>query len=189
MPNLSVGCGSVFQPNTGTKEKKQSLSCHVKREVPTCSFQLVLVILRSSTSLILNQKGGFPSVRMSCSGYPPWILKRAGLESSGRRLISSIGKTKGIAIFFFWQKKYKKKKKKKMLFAQFCQLRRLVFDQSSPVQPISESRGGSLSVTYIGVVVVVVAGLYFSFLIQGQGALLTSFKLGRNMNFPQYQIY
>ena len=25
-----------------------------------------------------------PSVRMSRSGYPPWILKRAGLESSGR---------------------------------------------------------------------------------------------------------
>ena len=36
----------------------------------------------------------------SRSGYPPWILKRAGLESSGRRLISSIGKTKGIAFFF-----------------------------------------------------------------------------------------
>ena len=43
-------------------------------------------------------------------------------------------------------------------------MRRLVFDQSSPVHPVSESRGGSLSVTYIGVVVVV-AGLYFSFLI------------------------
>ena len=36
---------------------------------------------------------------------------------------------------------------KEMLFPYFCQLRRLVFDQSSPVQPISESRGGSLSVT------------------------------------------
>ena len=30
----------------------------------------------------------------SGSGDPPRILKRAGLESSGRRLISSIGKTK-----------------------------------------------------------------------------------------------
>ena len=29
-----------------------------------------------------------------------------------------------------------------MLFSQFCQLRRLVFDQSSPVQPISDFRGG-----------------------------------------------
>ena len=34
-----------------------------------------------------------------------------------------------------------------MLFPQFCQLRRSVFDQSSPVQPVSESRGGPLSVT------------------------------------------
>ena len=31
---------------------------------------------------------------------PPWILKQAGLESSGQRLISSIGKTKRIAFFF-----------------------------------------------------------------------------------------
>ena len=29
-----------------------------------------------------------------------------------------------------------------MLFSYFCHLRRLVFDQSSPVNPISESRGG-----------------------------------------------
>ena len=45
-------------------------------------------------------------VCMSRSGYPPWILKRGGLESSGRRLISSIGKTKRIAFFyfFFWRK-------------------------------------------------------------------------------------
>ena len=43
----------------------------------------------------------------SGSYYPPWILKRAGLESSGRRLISSIGKTKRIA-FFFCQKKITK---------------------------------------------------------------------------------
>ena len=35
-------------------------------------------------------------VCMSCSGYPPWILKRGGLESSGRILISSNGKTKKI---------------------------------------------------------------------------------------------
>ena len=33
---------------------------------------------------------------MSRSGYPPWILKRGGLESSGRRLISSIGKIKRV---------------------------------------------------------------------------------------------
>ena len=32
-------------------------------------------------------------VRLSFSDYPPWILKRAGLESSGHVLISSNGKT------------------------------------------------------------------------------------------------
>ena len=52
-----------------------------------------------------------------------------------------------------------------MLFFQFCQLRRLVFDQSTPVQPISESRGGTLSVSYT-VAAVGVAGRYFPFLIQ-----------------------
>ena len=36
---------------------------------------------------------------MSRSGYPPWILKWGGLESSGQRLISSIGKTKRIGFF------------------------------------------------------------------------------------------
>ena len=45
-----------------------------------------------------------PFVCMSRSYYPPWILKRAGLESSGRRLISSIGKTKIIAFFFLAKK-------------------------------------------------------------------------------------
>ena len=34
---------------------------------------------------------------MSCSGDPPWILKR-----DGQRLIYSIGKTKRIAFFFFF---------------------------------------------------------------------------------------
>ena len=34
-----------------------------------------------------------------------------------------------------------------MLFSWFCYLRRFVFDQSSPVHPVSESRGGTLSVT------------------------------------------
>ena len=57
----------------------------------------------------------------SCSGYPPWNLKRAGLESSGRIASSSYWKTKRIVscmyffgeIFFllqnfqiFWQKDF-----------------------------------------------------------------------------------
>ena len=36
---------------------------------------------------------------------------------------------------------------KKMLFPEFCHLKRLVFNQSSPVHLISESRGGTLTVT------------------------------------------
>ena len=34
------------------------------------------------------------------SRYPPWILKRGGLEKSGGRLISSNGKIKRIALLF-----------------------------------------------------------------------------------------
>ena len=53
-----------------------------------------------------------PATAVSHSGDPPWILKQAGLESSGQRLISSIGKTKRIAFLFF----RKKKKIKKRIF-------------------------------------------------------------------------
>ena len=49
-------------------------------------------------------------VCMSRSGYPPWILKRGALESSGQRLISSIGKTKKIAFFFHQQLFFLQKK-------------------------------------------------------------------------------
>ena len=38
-----------------------------------------------------------PATPPSRSGDPPWVLKWAGLESSGRRIIYSIGKTKIIA--------------------------------------------------------------------------------------------
>ena len=37
---------------------------------------------------------------------------------------------------------------KKIQFSKFCPLRGSVFDQSSPVQPVSESRGCPLSVTH-----------------------------------------
>ena len=59
---------------------------------------------------ILSNTRGFPSfVRTSSVRLrvpPPWILKRGGVESSGRRLISSIGKSKRIAFFFFKEKIY-----------------------------------------------------------------------------------
>ena len=49
-----------------------------------------------------------PGFRLrNAQGPPPWIVKRGGLESSGRGLISSIGKTKRIEFFG--------KKKKKLL--------------------------------------------------------------------------
>ena len=37
--------------------------------------------------------------------------------------------------------------KKKIISSEFSNSRNLVFDQSSPVQPVSEYRGGDLSVT------------------------------------------
>ena len=42
-----------------------------------------------------------------------------------------------------WQKK-----KQQMLSSKFCHLRRLVFDQSPPVHPVSGSKGETLSVTH-----------------------------------------
>ena len=66
----------------------------------------VLKRLCSPVSSNIRHKDFRPFVcPLSRSGYPPWILKQAGLESSGRRLISSIGKTKKNAFFCFWQKK------------------------------------------------------------------------------------
>ena len=55
-------------------------------------------------------------------------------------------------IFFFTKtnllnKKKLQKKRKKMLSSKFSHIRRTQFNQTSPVQPVSESRGGSLSVT------------------------------------------
>ena len=50
-----------------------------------------------------------PAAAVSRSGYPTWILKQDGLESSGQRLISSIGKTKIIAFFSLVINKYSSK--------------------------------------------------------------------------------
>ena len=55
--------------------------------------------------------------------------------------------------------------KKNAVLFKFCKLRKLVFDQSSPVHPVNESRGGTLSVTYRAAAGVLVAGQYFSLLI------------------------
>ena len=44
---------------------------------------------------------------VSRSGYPLWILKRAGLESSGRILISLNGKTKRVQLVL-WENISKK---------------------------------------------------------------------------------
>ena len=43
--------------------------------------------------------------------------------------------------FFLWRKE------KKTLLSQFSNIKNMRFDQSSPVQPVSESRGGGPSVT------------------------------------------
>ena len=47
-----------------------------------------------------------PSVRNTQRTPPPCILKRGELESSGQRLISSIGKTKRIAYFLLAKKAF-----------------------------------------------------------------------------------
>ena len=49
--------------------------------------------------------------------------------------------------FIFENFFFSPKKKNKMLSSQFSNIRRTQFDQSSPVHPVSESRGGPLSVT------------------------------------------
>ena len=54
------------------------------------------------TNPILEKKFHSPP---SCSGYPPWILKRGVLEISGQRVISLNGKAKRLAscsAFFFF---------------------------------------------------------------------------------------
>ena len=51
------------------------------------------ILERKSTALLLL-------LCMSRSGYPSWILKRGEVESSGQRLIFSIGKTKRMDILF-----------------------------------------------------------------------------------------
>ena len=45
----------------------------------------------------------FLLLRLSCSEYPPWILKLGGLEISGQRLISRLSKLREWP--FFWRKK------------------------------------------------------------------------------------
>ena len=56
-----------------------------------------------------------------------------------------------IYLFFFEEKKiFAEKKKQKIICSYFSNIRRPQFDQSSPVQPVSESRGGTLSVTEDG---------------------------------------
>ena len=53
------------------------------------------------------------SLNQPLGPYPPWILKRTGLEISGQRLISSIGKSKGM---FFFLKKFQIKKRDLLRF-------------------------------------------------------------------------
>ena len=74
------------------------------RTVYVCTTEQLYSIL----SYIRKKESCPAPAAVSRSGYPPWILKRGGLESSGQKLISSFGKTKRIAFlyFFFGKKKY-----------------------------------------------------------------------------------
>ena len=72
-------------------------------------------------------------------------------QSSPVQPVSEIKKSQKISTSPFFQKKnfnfFCSPEKKKMLSSQFSNIRRTRFDQSSPFQPVSESRGGSMSVT------------------------------------------
>ena len=59
-----------------------------------CEFYLIFML-----ESYITHEDFRPSVRLSRSWDPPWILKWGELESSGQRLISSIGKTKILAFF------------------------------------------------------------------------------------------
>ena len=80
--------------------------------------------------------------------------------------------------FFFKEFLLQKRRKKKKLFSYFCQLRRLVFDQSSPVQPVSDFKGGPLH-WY--------SELRTSDLFDDPLAY-PGFGLGENMIFPKYEL-
>ena len=64
-------------------------------------------VVTKEIMLLLQNTWNTPPFFLSSVTFrvPPWIQKRAGLESSGWRLISSIGKTEIIA-FCFGKKKY-----------------------------------------------------------------------------------
>ena len=64
------------------------------------------------------------------------------LQSSPFQKYENLKKSKKFTFFqnFFFLKFF-------LLSSQFSNIRRTRFDQSSPVQPVSESRGGSTSVT------------------------------------------
>ena len=64
--------------------------------------------------------------------YPPWILKWGGLKSVGQRLISSIGKTKRIAIvwqtfFSFNIFRFFRRRKQKFRFVKGFQIFKFIF--------------------------------------------------------------
>ena len=65
--------------------------------------------------------------------------KKKNLEKSQKNIFFFSQKSENFEYIYFLPLK--------MQFSKFFQLRRLVFDQSSPGHPNSESSGGSLSVT------------------------------------------
>ena len=67
------------------------------------------------------------------------------MQSDQSSLVQANSKKKFLTNHFFFLKKYEEKKCRKKCYFQ---LRRIVLDQSSPVHPVSESRGGGVSVTH-----------------------------------------
>ena len=104
------------------KKKLLIVSTLIDTNVCICLRHPILDTRISSVLLLLRPSGSY---------YPPWILKRAGLESYGQIASSKYWKTKRIAFFFVKKKEQIKKKKKQKseflrLFEIFWDLR--IFD-------------------------------------------------------------
>ena len=110
---------------------------------------------RGPTSNIRHKDFRTLSRLCNAQGTPPVFWNGLDWRSLVELRILNIGKTKRIAFLFLGNKKNLKFLRnfllsKKMLFSSFFNIRNIVFDQSSPVKPISESRGGPLSMTQEG---------------------------------------
>ena len=103
-----IKCSIPIQPWLSTK----TYISGTQRGINTLSYSSILCLFECATNIILpildiRISVLRPSVTLMVPPTPPpWILKRGGLQSSGQKIISSIGKAKRI------QKKISAKKER-----------------------------------------------------------------------------